>query len=568
MRCAQRATIRRSTAHIVEAHQFTKRSSVPDVDSYDILVLGSGESGKYLAWTMAGAGHRTAVVEQKLIGGSCPNVACLPSKNIIHSAKVKSLAGRASTFGLETGSLETDMRAVQHRKRTMVDDLIKVHLDRYEAAGVDLIMGRAHFAAPRRVAVDREGGDGRLLFGDRVFLNVGTRATIPAVPGLSDAAPMTHVEALELEQVPAHLIVLGGGYVGLELAQAMRRFGSEVTVIERRPQIAGREDPDVGAALLELFRDEGIDVRLKTEVRHVGGRSGQGIRVRAVVENGEQTIEASHLLVAAGRTPNTQGIGADLAGVELDSRGYVKVNERLETTAPGVWAMGDCAGSPQFTHVAFDDFRIVRDNLNGGNRTTRNRLIPFCMFTDPQLARVGLNESEAMARNITYRTARLPMAAVLRTRTTSEPRGFMKILIDEASDRILGFTVFGTEASELMAVVQTAMLGDLPYTSAARCLVHSPDCRGGSDVAPGRCDERSLDGPERGRKPHVKRSPVTHDQDMPKRQGEHPTDLEAEEREIDAILADSFPASDAPPWTLGVTSPRRKGVRTRKERRR
>jgi pyruvate/2-oxoglutarate dehydrogenase complex dihydrolipoamide dehydrogenase (E3) component len=447
---------------------------VPDVGRYDILVLGSGESGKYLAWTMAAASQRTAVVEKKLIGGSCPNVACLPSKNIIHSAKVKSLAVRASTFGLATGSIRTDMRAVQRRKRMMVEDLIKVHLERYEGAGVEVIMGTARFVGPRTVAVEHEGVDTRVLFGERVFLNVGTRATLPDVPGLVDAIPLTHVEALDLERVPEHLIVLGGGYVGLELAQAMRRFGSEVTVIERGPQLAGREDPDVGAALMELFRDEGINVLLQTEVQRIQGRSGDRIQVQSVGANGDQIIEGTDLLVAAGRTPNTHGIGADIAGVELDSRGYVKVNERLETTAPGVWAMGDCAGSPQFTHVAFDDFRIVRDNLNGGNRTTRNRLVPFCMFTDPELARVGLNESEATARGIAYRTARMPMAAVLRTRTLSEPRGFMKMLIDQGSDRILGFTVFGTEASELMATVQTAMIGDLSYTALRDALFTHP----------------------------------------------------------------------------------------------
>jgi pyruvate/2-oxoglutarate dehydrogenase complex dihydrolipoamide dehydrogenase (E3) component len=424
---------------------------------------------------MAAAGHRTAVIERALIGGSCPNVACLPSKNIIHSAKVKSLASRAAAFGLKTGAISTDMKAVQERKRTMVADLVKVHVSRYEAAGVELIMGTARFVGPKTVAVDRgDDAQAKTIVGDRVFLNVGTRATIPDVPGLSDAAPMTHVEALELERVPEHLIVLGGGYVGLELAQAMRRLGSGVTVIERGPQLAGREDPDVAAAVLELFRDEGIDVLLNTEIRQVDGRSGQGVRVRAGGANGDRAIEASDLLVAAGRTPNTRGLGADVAGVGLDSRGYITVNERLETTAPGVWAMGDCAGSPQFTHVAFDDFRIVRDNLNGGNRTTRNRLVPYCMFTDPELARVGLNESEARARQIAYRVARMPMAAVLRTRTISEPRGFMKMLIDEGSDRILGFTVFGAEASELMATVQTAMLGNLPYTSLRDALFTHP----------------------------------------------------------------------------------------------
>ena len=455
---------------------------MPDIDSYEVLVIGSGEAGKYLAWTMAAAGHRTAVIEQRYVGGSCPNIACLPSKNVIHSARVKSLAARASGFGLDTGPVATDMKAVQQRKRRMVDALIKVHVDRYAATGVELIMGHARFVAPRTVEVHREGADTRVIAGERVFLNVGTRASLPDVPGLVDAVPMTHIEALDLDQVPEHLLVLGGGYVGLELAQAMRRFGAEVTVLETGPQLAGREDPDVGAALLELFRDEGIHVMLQAEVRHVSGRSGQGIRARSAGANGDRTVEGTHLLVAAGRTPNTQDLGADLAGVDLDSRGYVEVNERLETTAPGVWAMGDCAGSPQFTHVAFDDFRVVRDNLNGGSRTTSDRLVPFCMFTDPELARVGLNESEARARQIAYRSARLPMAAVLRTRTTSEPRGFMNMLIAEGSDRILGFTVFGAEASELMATVQIAMLGDLPYTALRDALFTHPTAAEGLTV--------------------------------------------------------------------------------------
>ena len=253
---------------------------------------------------------------------------------------------------------------------------------------------------------------------------------MPDIPGLAAAKPMTHVEALDLDRLPEHVIVLGGGYVGLELAQALRRFGSAVTVIERGRQIAAEEDPDVAQALLENFASEGIEVLLDTQVREVEGLSGKQIRVATENPHGEQTIEGTDLLVAAGRTPNTQGIGLEAAGIELDERGYIKVNERLETTAAGVWAMGDCAGSPQFTHVAFDDFRVVRDNLNGGNRTTRDRLIPFCMFTDPELARVGLNESEAKRRGIGYRLAKLPMAAVLRAVTLCETRGFVKILID------------------------------------------------------------------------------------------------------------------------------------------
>jgi pyruvate/2-oxoglutarate dehydrogenase complex dihydrolipoamide dehydrogenase (E3) component len=462
---------------------------MPEVENYEILVIGSGEAGKYLAWTLAKTGHRTALVERKMVGGSCPNIACLPSKNLIHSAKVTSLAARGAEFGLETGSVETNMKAVQRRKRKMVEDLIKVHLDRYEASGAELIMGEARFTSPKTVAVSLNNGGTRAIAGERVFLNVGTRATIPDIPGLADAQPMTHVEALRLDRLPEHLIVLGGGYVGLELAQAMRRFGSRVTVIEMGPRLAGREDADVGAALLELFHDEGIQVLLGAEVRRVEGRSGAEIRVSVEDAGGERVIEATDFLIAAGRTPNTQDIGLELAGIELDERGYVKVNERLETTASNVWAVGDCAGSLQFTHVAFDDFRIVRDNLNGGNRSTQNRLVPYVMFTDPELARVGLNESEAKSRGINYRLVEMPMAAVLRTRTLSEPRGFIKMLLDTASDRILGITVFGTEASELMATVQTAMLGQLPFTVLRDAIFTHPTAAEGltgllADVAP------------------------------------------------------------------------------------
>lgn len=410
-------------------------------------------------------------------------------------------------------------------------------------------MGTGRFVGLRTVAVHGRDAHARTLVDDRVFINVGTRASIPAVPGLIDAAPMTHVQALELERLPEHLVVLGGGYVGLELAQAMRRFGSEVTVVERGPQLTGREDPDVSAALLEQFRDEGIEVLLNTELRHVDGRSGDGIRALTAGANGDRTIEASDLLVAAGRTPNTQEIRADLTGVELNSHGYIKVNERLETTALGVWAMGDCAGSPQFTHVAFDDFRIVRDNLNGGSRTTRNRLIPFCMFTDPELARVGLNESEASAQHITYRLARLPMGAVLRTRTTSEPRGFMKMLIDPGTDRILGFTVFGAEASELLATVQTAMLGNLPYMAVRDALYAHPTAAEGLTVLLEKMTRDQSIDQNGGRETHVKRSPDPSESSWQ----DQPMDRGAKEREIDQTLADSFPASDAPPWTLGVT---------------
>jgi pyruvate/2-oxoglutarate dehydrogenase complex dihydrolipoamide dehydrogenase (E3) component len=434
-------------------------------DSYEILIIGSGEAGKYLAWTMAGAGHRTAVIERSLIGGSCPNIACLPSKNIIHSAKVRSFTMRAAEFGVELEAAVTDMRGVQARKRAMVDGLRELHLDRYRASGAELIMGEARLVGDRTVDVQLADGGRRTITGDKLFLNLGTSATVPDVPGLAAAGPLTHVELLDLDRLPEHLIVIGGGYVGLELAQAMRRFGAQVTVIEQGPQLAGREDADVGAALVDLFRAEGITVHLESQIRSVEGESGRQVRIVTAGPDGERVVEGTDLLVGVGRTPNTSGIGLEQAGVKLTENGYIAVDERLATTAENVWAMGECAGSPQFTHAAFDDFRVVHENLTGGDRTTTDRLVPYCMYTDPELARVGYSESDARRRGIGYRLLTLPMAAVLRTRTISEPQGFMKMLIAEDSDEILGFTVLGAEASELLAAVQTAMVGRIPYTA-------------------------------------------------------------------------------------------------------
>jgi len=453
-----------------------------DKQQFDLLIIGSGEAGKNLAWTMAKAGRRTAVVERKLIGGSCPNIACLPSKNIIHSAKVAQLARRGAEFGVMIPSMTVEMAGVRARKRKMVDGEIRLHLDLYKASGAELIMGEAHFVAPKTVEVRSNGGAVRVLAGDQVVLNVGTHAAIPDLPGLKAAKPLTHVEALELDRLPQHLVVLGGGFVGLELAQAIRRFGSRVTILERGRQLVAREDPDVAEAILRLFQDEGIEVSFDTEVLEVEGSSGQGIRMRLRDSQGERTLEGSDLLVATGRIPNTQGLGLEKTGVEMDDRGYIRVNERLQTSAPGIWAMGECAGSPHFTHVATDDFRIVRDNLNGGNRTTQGRLVPFCIFTDPELARVGLNESEAQKRRIPYRVMTIPMTKVRRTVTLSETRGFLKALISTESDEILGFTAFGTEAGEVMTVVQTAMLAKLPYTSLRDAILAHPTMAEGLTV--------------------------------------------------------------------------------------
>jgi pyruvate/2-oxoglutarate dehydrogenase complex dihydrolipoamide dehydrogenase (E3) component len=443
-------------------------------ERFEALVLGSGEGGKYLAWHMARSGRRTAVVERRWIGGSCPNINCLPSKNEIWSAKVAHLAHHAEQFGTMTGSLTIDMAKVRQRKRDMIDGLIAMHLQNYKASGAELIMGAGRFVAPKTLEVRLNEGGTRVLAGDQVFLNVGTHAAIPSVPGLEAAGPLTNIEALDLNHLPPHLIVLGGGYVGLELAQAYRRFGSGVTVIEYGPQLMGREDPDVADEVRRILTDEGADLLVAAETLRVEGRSGEEVSLVVRTSSGEQTLQGSDILVAAGRTPNTAGIGLDVAGVELDGHGYVRVNERLETSAPEVWAIGECAGSSQFTHVSFDDFRVIRDNLAGAKRTTRDRLIPYCMFTDPPLARVGLSEGEAQRQGIAVRVAKVPTSAVLRTRTIDEPQGFMKALVGASDDRILGFAMIGAEAGEVVAAVQTAILAGLPYTGLRDAILTHP----------------------------------------------------------------------------------------------
>ncbi|HKD09006.1 MAG TPA: FAD-dependent oxidoreductase [Bryobacteraceae bacterium] len=445
-----------------------------DAVEYEFLVLGTGEGSKYLAWTLAKQGRRVAIVERKYIGGSCPNIACLPSKNIIHSAKVASYFRRGEEFGVLSDGFRVDMGAVRERKRKMVRGLVDLHVNNFRSSGTELILGSGKFIAPRTIEVSLNDGGTRTLRGEKVIIGVGTRALIPDIPGLREAQPMTHIEALELDRIPEHLLVLGGGYIGLELAQAFRRFGSRVTVIDRNSRLAHREDRDVSEALQELFRDEGIDLALDSAPKRVAGSSGQSVRI--VLERGgaEETIEGTDILAAAGRSPNTDGIGLETAGVELTDKGYVKVNERLETTAANVWAIGECAGSPQFTHIAYDDFRVIRDQLAGGSRTTTARQVPYCMFTDPEVARVGLNETEAKAKGIPYRLARIPMSTDLRTRTLSETRGFMKALIDTESDRILGFTVFGTEGGEIMGAVQIAMIAGLPYTALRDAVITHP----------------------------------------------------------------------------------------------
>jgi pyruvate/2-oxoglutarate dehydrogenase complex dihydrolipoamide dehydrogenase (E3) component len=437
---------------------------VSQSDHYDVLILGSGGGGKLTAWHNGHSGRRVAVVERKWIGGSCPNIACLPSKNEIHSAEAAHFARNGAEFGVMTGPVKVDMARVRQRKREMVEGLVAAHLKNYRESGAELIMGDGRFVAPKTLEVSLNDGGMRTLTGTQVFINVGTHAAIPNVPGLEAAKPLTHIEALELDVLPAHLIVIGGGYSGLELAQAYRRFGAEVTVVEASAQLMAREDADASHEIRRILIDEGLHIHVPAELLRVSGLSGDEVSVALRTSDGEQTIEGSHILVAAGRIPNTAGIGLDKAGVQLTDRGFVKVNERLETSAPDVWALGDCAGSPMFTHISEDDFRIVRDNLAGGRRSTRDRFVPYCMFTDPPLAHVGLSEGEAERLGVKARVAKLPMKAVLRAQATGETEGFMKALVAEDDDRILGFTMVGAQAGEVMAVVQTAMMADMPYT--------------------------------------------------------------------------------------------------------
>jgi pyruvate/2-oxoglutarate dehydrogenase complex dihydrolipoamide dehydrogenase (E3) component len=438
-------------------------ASLPE--TYDVVILGGGTGSTVAAWTLASEGKRVAVIDRKYIGGSCPNIACLPSKNIIQSSKVASYVRHSGDFGVITTGIAVDMVRVRERKREMVAALNAAYLDRYSKTGAEFILGSGRFVAPRTIDVALADGRTRRLKGHDVIISTGTRATMDPIPGLAEVQPLTHVEALELGEVPAHLLLLGSGYVGLEFAQMMRRFGSKVTVIGRSARLMRQEDDDVSEGLRSLLEDEGIDLCLNAHIKRVSGRSGD--RVSAVVEQGgsEKTLEGTHLMVATGRTPNTAGIGLELAGVELTQDGYIKANERLQTTAQGVWAIGEVAGSPQFTHISIDDARVVQDNLHGSPRVTTGRLVPYCLFTDPELAHVGLSENGARERGISYRLFKVSMEANLRAITMSETRGFVKALVRAETDEILGFTAFGAGAGDIMASVQTAMMAGLPYTA-------------------------------------------------------------------------------------------------------
>jgi pyruvate/2-oxoglutarate dehydrogenase complex dihydrolipoamide dehydrogenase (E3) component len=437
--------------------------NMPQLEHFDVVILGSGQGGKLLAWHLGKSRKKVAVVERRWVGGSCPAVACMPSKNELWSARVAHIVRHAADFGTQVGQVSTDMRKVLSRKQVMVDREIALHLKAYRESGAELIMGSGRFVGPKVVEVALNDGGVRQLAGGEIVLNLGSHAAIPDIPGLDSARPLTHIEALELDNLPSHLIVLGGGYVGVETAQTFRRFGSRVTIVEPGRQLMGREDPDVAEEIQAIVEGEGVEVLLNAHPTGVDGLSGKAVALTVRTAEGERKIEGSDLIVAVGRLPNTADIGLDKAGVELDPRGFIRVNERLQTSAPGVWAIGECAGSPQFTHISVDDFRIVADNMAGGSRRTDDRQVPYVMFTDPPLARVGLSEAEAQRQGIPVRIGKLPMSEVLRTEATDEKQGFMKAVVSANDDRILGFAMVGSEAGEVLAAVQTAMFAELPY---------------------------------------------------------------------------------------------------------
>lgn len=441
---------------------------MPSIETHEVLIVGGGKSGKTLAADLARSGHRVALVERGMIGGTCINVGCIPTKALVRSAKVAELAARGADFGIHFDRWRTDMTAVIAHKRAVVDGMVAVNWDNLRGAlGDDLMLGEARFVAPRTVDVRmNEGGAVRRISGEKLFINLGAEPAMPSLPGLVEATPLTSRSALELGRLPEHLLIMGGGYIGVELGQAFRRFGSRVTIVQRAPHLLPTEDTDISEAIEAIFREDGIDLELGAEVVGVEGRSGERVRLRLRSPEAPRRIEGSDLLVAVGRVPLTRDIGLEEAGVKVDARGFIVVNERLETTAPNTWAMADSAGMPQQTHVALDDYRIVNANVfAGGSRSTSDRLIPHTVFMDPELGRIGLAERDARSQGLEIRVAKVPTSVVPRARTLAETRGLMKAVVDARSNLILGFAMLGPEAGEVTAVVQMAMLGRLPFTA-------------------------------------------------------------------------------------------------------
>jgi pyruvate/2-oxoglutarate dehydrogenase complex dihydrolipoamide dehydrogenase (E3) component len=431
------------------------------MEEFDAIIIGSGQGGNPLAEALIAAGKKTAMIERQDVGGTCINRGCTPTKTMVASARVAWLARRGADYGVHTGPVTVDMGRVRERKRAIVSSFRESREKRLEKVKADLIRGEASFTGPRQLRVALKGGGERLLRADQIFIDTGTHSAKPAIAGLDAVPHLDNDSIMELDRVPEHLLVLGGGYIGVEFSQMFRRFGSQVTVIQAGPQLLREEDEDVAAEVLKILREDGIDVLLNARAQEVK----PGIALKVAIEGKTQTVEGSHLLLATGRVPNTGALKPAAGGVETDERGFIRANERLETSAPGVYVIGDVKGGPAFTHISYDDYRILKANLlDRGNRTTRDRMVPYTVFMDPQLGRVGMTEAEAKKSGRKIRVARMPMTSVARALEVDETRGLMKAIVDAETEEIVGATVLGLEGGEVMSVLQMAMMGHLKWS--------------------------------------------------------------------------------------------------------
>ena len=437
-------------------------------EKYDAIIIGSGQAGTPLSTALAGAGMRTALIERSHVGGTCINEGCTPTKTMVASGRVAYLARRGADYGVNVGPISIDVKKVRQRKRDIVDSFRNGSQKGIEKAnGLDLIFGEASLNAPKIVTVRLKGGGERSLSADKIFINAGTRASTPKLDGLDHVPYLDNISIMELEAVPEHLLVLGGGYIGLEFGQMFRRFGSSVTIVHNGSQLLTREDPDVAEEIRKILDEDGIEIVLNAKTTRVDKADGD-IRLQVEVRDNPKTIAGSHLLVATGRVPNSDTLNLSAAGVQTDKRGFIQVNDRLETSAKGIYALGDIKGGPAFTHISYDDFRIIRSNVIENEKktaSTKDRMVPYCVFIDPQLGRVGLTETEARAQGRKIRVAKLPMSSVARALEVDETRGFMKAVVDSDTNQILGAAVLGLEGGEVMSVLETAMMGKLPYTA-------------------------------------------------------------------------------------------------------
>jgi pyruvate/2-oxoglutarate dehydrogenase complex dihydrolipoamide dehydrogenase (E3) component len=443
--------------------------------AYDAIIIGTGQSGKPLAIALGRAGWKVAVIEREHVGGTCINVGCTPTKTMVASGRVAYLARRAQDYGVKTGPVTVDMRRIYERKRRMVESFRNYGQKTLEkTVNLELIFGEARFKNAQRVVVELKSGGTRELEGKRIVINTGGRPAVPPIPGLERVPFLDSTSIMELTELPGHLVVLGGGYIGLEFCQMFRRFGARVTIVNRDPRLILREDPDVSAEVEKILKEDGIEVLNSAEVRSLE-KGESGVRVQLQSGEGAKEVSGSHLLLALGRVPNSDRLNPGAAGVETDNSGFIKVNPKLETNVPGIYAIGDVKGGPAFTHISYDDFRVLRENwLAGGNATIEGRPVPNCMFIDPQLATVGLNETEAQKRGLDYRVAKLPMAGVARAIEMSETRGFMKAIVDAKTQQILGCTILGVEGGEIMSMLQIAMMGKLPYPAIKEAIFAHP----------------------------------------------------------------------------------------------